>query len=78
MYRPIMIDEEVCTGCNICVDICPSDVYEANPEKGKPPVVKYPEECWFDGYCVYRCPASAAGAIKIITPLPMRVCIKRG
>lgn len=78
MFRPIVINEEVCIGCNICVDVCGSDVFVANPEKGKPPIVKYPEECWYEGSCVYECPLREKGAIKIITPLPMRVLVLRG
>jgi NAD-dependent dihydropyrimidine dehydrogenase PreA subunit len=77
MFRPIIINEEICKGCNKCVDICPMDVFVANPEKGKPPIVAYPEECWYDGACVYECSLKTEGAIKIITPLAMRVFLLR-
>ncbi len=78
MFRPIIIDEEICKGCNKCVEICPMDVFAQNPIKGKPPIVMYPEECWYDGACVSECPLKEKGAIKIITPLPMRVFLLRG
>jgi len=69
-HNHIYFNGELCDGCNVCVDICPSDVFEADPEKGKPPIVKYPEECWFDGCCVTLCPRK--GAIEIVTPFSMR------
>jgi NAD-dependent dihydropyrimidine dehydrogenase PreA subunit len=69
-YRFIYFDEKICNGCNICVDICPSDILAPNPEKGKPPIVMYPEECWFGGGCITHCPLK--GAIEIVTPFPMR------
>jgi len=78
MFRPIIISDDICKGCNKCVDICPMDVFVPNPEKGKPPIVMYPEECWYDGVCVYECPLKEQGAIKIITPLPMRVFLLKG
>lgn len=77
-FRTVVINEEVCIGCNICVDICIMDVFSPNPEKGKPPIVVYPEECWFDGCCVDMCPLKDKGAIKVRIPLPMRVSVLRG
>lgn len=73
----VYFDENVCDGCNTCVEICMSDVFARNPENGKPPVVKFPEECWFCGCCVTDCPHSSEGAIKIVTPFPMRGSFRR-
>jgi len=42
------IDPELCTGCNTCVEACHTDLFMPNPEEGKPPIVLYPDECWFD------------------------------
>jgi NAD-dependent dihydropyrimidine dehydrogenase PreA subunit len=53
------------------------DVFAPNPEKGKPPLVLYPEECWFGGCCISHCPHKDEGAIKIITPFQMRGSFKR-
>lgn len=78
MFRPIIFNEEVCNGCNTCVDLCPVDVLAPNPEKGKPPILAYPDECAYDGSCWIHCPLSDKGAIKVVTPLPMRVAILRG
>jgi NAD-dependent dihydropyrimidine dehydrogenase PreA subunit len=78
MFRPVVINDEVCNGCNLCVEICPMDILEANSVKGRPPLVRYPEECCYDGVCFERCPLGKKGAIKVIPPLPMRVSILRG
>jgi NADPH-dependent glutamate synthase beta subunit-like oxidoreductase len=40
-----------------------------------PPIVLYPDECWFCGTCVEECPV--AGAIKMEQPLNQRVGWKR-
>ena len=78
MFRPVVFNEEVCNGCNKCVDICPMDILVANSQKGKPPIVAYPDECWYDGNCLFQCPLRDKGAIRIVVPLPMRVSILRG
>ncbi len=78
MFRPIMFNEDVCNGCNVCVNVCPMDVLAPNPEEGKTPIVVFPDECWYEGACWMHCPRHDEGAIKIVTPLPMRVSILRG
>jgi NAD-dependent dihydropyrimidine dehydrogenase PreA subunit len=67
--RPVIIDPDVCTGCNICVERCSMDVFIPNPEKGKPPIILYPDECWYEGHCLFACPTP--GAIKFNHPLVM-------
>ncbi len=78
MHTPVVFDEQACNGCNICVDLCPMDILAPNPEKGKPPKVAYPNECWYEGVCWMRCPNRDQGAIRIVTPLAMRVSVLRG
>jgi NAD-dependent dihydropyrimidine dehydrogenase PreA subunit len=73
--RPVIIDKDKCSGCNTCVDICQMDVFIPHPEKGKPPLVLFPEECWYEGCCVTHCPS--AGAITLNHPLMQRVRWKR-
>lgn len=69
--EPLRFDPERCIGCNRCVNVCQVDIMIPNPEKGKPPVVLYPGECWYCGSCVMECPRE--GAIRLGHPLMNRV-----
>ena len=71
----ITFDESKCTGCNTCVDVCRSDVMMPNPEKGKPPIVTYPDECWLCGVCVKDCPVEGANSFN--HPVNQRIIWKR-
>jgi NAD-dependent dihydropyrimidine dehydrogenase PreA subunit len=73
--NPVIFDPDICNGCNICVEVCQVDLLIPNPEKGKPPIALYPEECWYGGCCVAMCPRP--GAIKLNHALPQRVRWKR-
>lgn len=53
-----IIDEEKCTRCGMCVEVCPVDVFYGT-KKGEMPEEVYPEECWFCGACVCECPTDA-------------------
>lgn len=66
-YSPIIIDDEYCTGCNFCVDVCQVDVFLPSLEIGEPPLLAYPGECWHCGDCVDVCPVP--GAIDM-NPMP--------
>lgn len=70
---PPVIDEQKCTACGACANICPQDVF-FGWGKGKIPVAAYPEECWHCNACVLDCPTE--GAIKLRIPLPMLMCYK--
>lgn len=65
--RPIRFDEDSCLGCNRCMNICQVDIFIPNPEKGRPPIVLYPGECYYCGSCVMVCPVK--GAITLSHPL---------
>jgi len=73
--KAILINAELCTGCLDCVEVCRTDVLIPNPDKDKPPIVLYPDECWFRGSCVAHCPCP--GAITMEHPLSQRVGWKR-
>lgn len=77
-FKAVEINAAICSGCNHCVEICPMDVFVANPSKGEPPLVFYPEECWFCGCCVEQCPLKKKKAIRLVIPLPMRVSVLKG
>lgn len=65
--RPLIFDETKCVGCNRCVNICQVDILLPNPEKGKPPIVAYPGECYYCGSCVMVC--AKEDAIRLQHPL---------
>ncbi|MCI8830913.1 MAG: ferredoxin family protein [Lachnospiraceae bacterium] len=64
---PPIIEKSKCTGCTICAQICPLDVF-GPVIKGQKPGVLYPGECWHCRACEFDCPA---GAISMHYPLPM-------
>jgi NAD-dependent dihydropyrimidine dehydrogenase PreA subunit len=73
--RAIRFDEELCTACNSCVEVCRCDVLVPNADPDRPPVLLYPDECWFCGCCVDHCPVP--GAISMEHPLSQRAGWKR-
>ena len=70
----ITVDENLCNGCNKCIKYCRRDCLMPNPVRGKPPILVYPDECWFCGCCADICPK---GAAKMEHPLNQRVAWKR-
>lgn len=52
------IDQELCNGCEICVNNCTMDVIRMD-EKSKKAVIKYPEDCICCAYCELDCPEGA-------------------
>jgi len=47
------------------------DLLIPRSEKGGPPIVLFPDECWYCGSCVLHCPKK--GAIALNLPLIQRV-----
>lgn len=68
--KGIQFDDSMCSGCNLCVDVCPTDVMMPNPEKHNPPIILYPEECWFCGVCAEEC---NHGAISMPFPASQKI-----
>ncbi len=52
------IDYDICQGCRICVDICPTDVLRWDDENLIPEIV-YLEDCQLCDLCVIECPDDA-------------------
>lgn len=73
--HPIVFDPARCNGCNLCVEVCPMDVFIPSPAKKSPPIVLFAEECWYCGCCVMDCPRE--GALAFNLPLVQRVRWKR-
>ena len=63
---PPYINEEKCTRCRLCAQICPVDAL-AFDKAAQKPVIRYPEECWHCNACVLDCPR---GALALRVPLP--------
>jgi NAD-dependent dihydropyrimidine dehydrogenase PreA subunit len=75
--NPVIFNEKVCTGCNKCVDLCVMNILMPNPEKGQPPIILYPDECYYDGLCVVNCPLWQKASITLNHPLNQRARWKR-
>lgn len=51
------LDQACCTGCGICVDVCPEDILRLNKEDKKSSIV-YPKDCVACLMCEFFCPVS--------------------
>jgi L-aspartate semialdehyde sulfurtransferase ferredoxin len=54
----ILIDDKSCVGCSLCVDECPTKVFEMQKEDAVPRVA-HPKECFGCLSCSEICPATA-------------------
>jgi len=70
---PPVINEDKCTSCGKCFDICSEDVFFGS-KKREIPVITYPDECWHCNACVLDCPVE--GAIRLRIPLPIAIVYK--
>ncbi|WP_459201509.1 4Fe-4S dicluster domain-containing protein [Methanococcus sp. CF] len=59
----IIIDENYCKGCDICIEVCPKDVYKKSETLNKkgiyPPNPINPKECTNCQLCILQCPDQA-------------------
>ncbi len=51
---PAKVDEEKCTGCESCIEECPSEAIKMADDKAK-----INDDCVDCGVCVDTCPAEA-------------------
>lgn len=51
------IANDLCTNCNRCVEVCPTDVFDT--VQGAAPVIARQEECHSCRQCALHCPESA-------------------
>lgn len=58
MSLDIAVHEQSCRGCELCIDICPTKVFELDKEKALC-VVKHAEDCIACLSCAYICPSNA-------------------
>jgi NAD-dependent dihydropyrimidine dehydrogenase PreA subunit len=52
------------------------DVCALADKTGDLAIVRYPDECWYDGSCVMAFPTQPP-SIKLVHPLNMRLAIRR-
>ena len=55
MPKPV-IDEDKCTNCGNCIDVCPVEVFAKGSKKAK---VAKPKECIGCRACEVQCPEDA-------------------
>jgi NAD-dependent dihydropyrimidine dehydrogenase PreA subunit len=58
------LDQGICTGCGICVAICPEDVLRMDESKKKA-AIRYPDDCIACWSCELFCPV---GCIEVSEP----------
>lgn len=65
---PVEIDRSLCTGCKLCMESCPEDVFKWDHRSNVPCVFR-PDECFHCGACIMDCPGHC---IHLVLPLPLR------
>jgi len=63
-----IVSQERCTGCNICVRVCPTNVFDASDDGA--PVIARQEDCQTCFQCEAYCPADALFVAPLRTPSP--------
>lgn len=53
---PPRVNVEKCTGCGICADVCPGEVFDIAESKSE---VARPDDCTGCESCVMECPEEA-------------------
>jgi len=58
------IDLRLCSGCGLCVDFCPMDVFRIDEETGKA-FIKYLRDCQSCFLCERDCPEGATYVVPV-------------
>jgi 2-oxoglutarate ferredoxin oxidoreductase subunit delta len=58
MEDKVKIDPDLCTGCGICVSMCPKHILDIDPESGLC-IVTDQDKCDLLGGCEFACPTGA-------------------
>lgn len=52
-----------CMGCNLCVNVCPSQAIELRGKGRESEIIYYQSKCLFCGECIDVCPTNAIHSI---------------
>jgi len=52
----LKLDEEKCTGCGMCLDVCPHEVFKMNTRHAE---IRDRDACMECGACALNCPVKA-------------------
>lgn len=63
------IDPEKCTGCGVCVEVCPLDTLRINEASGRA-IIAYPDDCMTCFACEIGCPNQAIDVSPFKEELP--------
>ncbi|WP_116953085.1 4Fe-4S binding protein [Jiangella endophytica] len=64
-----LISAERCIGCDLCIRVCPTDVFDAAAGGGVP-VIARQDDCQTCFMCESRCPVDAMYVAPLRTPAP--------
>jgi heterodisulfide reductase subunit A len=64
-YEKIMVQEDVCTGCSICVNVCPFGAISLDLKNGKDTARINMDICTDCGLCVGACPVTALSQVTL-------------
>jgi NAD-dependent dihydropyrimidine dehydrogenase PreA subunit len=70
--EPVVIEvvsAQRCIGCDVCVVLCPADVFDRDPGGG-PPVIARRADCRTCFACAASCPVNALFVAPHLCPLP--------
>jgi NAD-dependent dihydropyrimidine dehydrogenase PreA subunit len=63
-----LIDPQRCTQCNICIRVCPTDVFDRVPDA--PPRIARQDSCQTCFMCEVHCPVDAMYVAPLREPVP--------